>query len=588
MTAPDDPPAPEPNRKRTRKTSRKPSSKATNAAAVPDTEALPAPTPSPDLAPGLEAAPGPAADTAAMAALRTRDPARSREAAAFLSGFLPGLGHLLIGRRRDALVFGLPIVLLVAGIALAVATLGAARGAATLLTSEALWALIALQVALLAWRLIAALSILRDRRYPRRPRGDALVAALLIVFVLVPQGWALAVTNAAREAADRVFVGDGGSSGAWQPGTPGPGGSFDPGATGDPLPARSQAPLARLNVLLIGVDSGVGRSTALTDSMMVASLDPVAGTVSLISIPRDMVDVPLPDGSHYAGKINSLLTYARRHQAQFPGSSGEGHDVLMAALGTLLGVPVDLYAQVDLGSFVFVIDKLGGVDVNVARAFCDPTYREYGFLSGFSITAGRHHLGGTAALAYARVRHPSGESDFTRAARQQEVISAVRDAVVGSGFLADPVGLLEAIGQAVETNVPRAMLPTLAGWAGKVGRGDTYRAVIKPPLVRGTLDYRGSVQVPDVAAIRALAASLYTTPGTLPAASYKASPPLSDTSTSGGIGGCRAAPTPSPTPSQTPTATPTPAPTVTPKPTPTEAPTPTPEPTPEPTPVSTP
>jgi LCP family protein required for cell wall assembly len=581
VTAPDDTPAPEPNRKRTRKTSRKPSSKA-NAAAVPDTEALSDPLPTPEPAPELEAVPEPAPDAApSPAAVAVGALPRPWEAAAFLSGLLPGLGHLFVGRRRQALIFALPIVLLLVGILGAIAAVGVARGAATLLTSEALWALIGLQVALLAWRLIAAISILRDRRYPHRPRGDALVAALLIAFVLVPQGWALAVTNAAREAADRVFVGDGGSSGAWQPATPGPGTSLDPGSTGDPLPARSQAPLARLNLLLIGVDSGVGRSTALTDSMMVASLDPVAGTVSLISIPRDMVDVPLPDGSHYAGKINSLLTYARRHQSEFPGSSGDGHDVLMAALGTLLGVPVDLYAQVDLGSFVFVIDKLGGVDVNVAHAFCDSGYREYGFLNGFSITAGRHHLNGTAALAYARVRHPSGESDFTRAARQQEVISAVRDAVVGGGFLADPFGLFEAIGQAVQTNVPRAMLPSLAGWAGKVGREDTYRAVIKPPLVRGTLDYRGSIQVPDVAAIRALAATLFTAPGTLPAATYKAPPPLSDTATAGGVGGCRAAPTPSPSP----TATPIVVPTRPPKPSPTPAPTP--GPTPEPTPTGT-
>ena len=104
-------------------------------------------------------------------------------------------------------------------------------------------------------------------------------------------------------------------------------------------------------------------------------------------------------------------------------------------------------------------------------AFCDPHYSEYGYENGFSITAGRHHLNGHQALAYARVRKPAGESDFTRAARQQEVISAIRDAVVKGGFLNDPIGLLKSLGTA-ETNVPRKACPDLADAASKVGATD--------------------------------------------------------------------------------------------------------------------
>ena len=124
----------------------------------------------------------------------------------------------------------------------------------------------------------------------------------------------------------------------------------------------------------------------------------------MISIPRDLVDVPLPDGRRFRGKINSLVSYARHHPRQFPGSNGKGFDVLMDALGTLLQQPITYYAKVDLGGFVRVVDTLGGVNVNVARGFCDAKYSEYGYERGFSITAGRHHLNGQQALAYARVR----------------------------------------------------------------------------------------------------------------------------------------------------------------------------------------
>jgi hypothetical protein len=57
-----------------------------------------------------------------------------------------------------------------------------------------------------------------------------------------------------------------------------------------------------------------------------------------------MVDVPMPDGRQYRDKINSLVSYARRNPAQFPGSDGTGFDVLMDALGTLLNTRIEYYA----------------------------------------------------------------------------------------------------------------------------------------------------------------------------------------------------------------------------------------------------
>ena len=147
-----------------------------------------------------------------------------------------------------------------------------------------------------------------------------------------------------------------------------------------------------MNVLLIGMDSGVGRTTALTDTMIVVSLDPVAKTVSMASIPRDMVDVPLPDGRKYRGKINGLVSYARWHPNKFPGSK-DGQSVLTAALGTLLGMKIDYWAQVNLGGFVYLVDSVGGVNINVTDGFCDPRYKEYG-IKGFNITPGRYHMDG--------------------------------------------------------------------------------------------------------------------------------------------------------------------------------------------------
>jgi polyisoprenyl-teichoic acid--peptidoglycan teichoic acid transferase len=511
--------------------------------------------------------------------------ARDRYVPAALDAVVPGLGHLADGRRRRALVLGLPVIgLALLGIFVALTT-SPARIAATLIQSEVLWALIALQVVILAWRLIAVASSLVRPGLPRLGRRDVLPIVVLLVAVIAPQAYVGYATEVAREELDTVFADA-------SPAVPGP--SFepepdasltppDPSLIPSPTPTASPNVPPRMNVLIVGVDAGIGRNTYLTDTMIVVSLDQVGKTVSMVSVPRDMVDVPLPDGRRYRGKINSLVSYARHHPRQFPGSDGTGYDVLRGALGTLLQLRINYYAAVNLGGFVAVVDHLHGIDVSVAHAFCDPTYDEYGFTNGFSITAGRHHLNGQQALAYARVRKASGESDFTRAARQQEVLSGVRDAVVRGGFLDDPIGLFRALGDTVLTNVPRKILPDVADIATRIGRNDTYRAVITHPLVKPGFDVRGSIQIPDLAGIRKLADKLFTDPGVKPSEKYAVADTSSSRATSSGVGTCAPAPTPRPAPKPTPKPTPKPSPKPSPKPTPKPTATPTPAATPTPT-----
>jgi LCP family protein required for cell wall assembly len=525
--------------------------------------------------------------------------ARRRYVPAVLTVFVPGLGHLAAGRTRLAALFGLPLVLLAGVMAgLLVATTGEDL-LGVLVDDRVLLALIAAQGLLLGWRLLALGSSLADPRLPRPSLRDALPIALLAAVVIAPQAYAGYVTQVVRESADEVFVDPAGAPGAWRPESTVPPAATAPpaasplGGTPSPTPTASPSPTPaaeRINVLLIGVDAGVGRSTFLTDTMIVASLDPVAGTVSLLSFPRDLVDVPLPGGGRFTGKVNSLLAYARRNPGAFPGSSGDGHDVLMAAMGEMTGLRIDYYAQVNMGGFVAVVDTLGGIEVNVARAFCDPSYDEYGFTRGFAISAGRHKLNGYQALAYARVRKAAGESDLTRQARQQEVLSGIRDRVVSGGFLSDPVGFIKAMGRTVETNVPRSLVPTLVEYARKVDRSRTYRSVVSgSPMIRSGFDVRGYIFIGDFAAIRARADELFTPPGTLPDEKYLAPKAVAGKASGSGVSSCLPAATPKPTPKPTPQ--PTPRPTAAPTPTataPGETATPTAAPTPAPTAAPTP
>ena len=168
--------------------------------------------------------------------------------------------------------------------------------------------------------------------------------------------------------------------------------------------------------------------------------------------------------------------------------------------------------------FIHMVDAVGGVDITVARPIDDPGYDGFGAGGrGWSITKGRHHLDGVNALAYARSRKSAGESDFTRAGRQQQIIVALKNAATdgGSVFWELP-GLLDAVGDSIRTDLPVERLPQLAVAIDEMGSGGITRAVIRHPLVRSVDTRYGSSLQPDLAAIRAVAAKLFPPPGGSP------------------------------------------------------------------------
>ncbi|MHB8673024.1 MAG: LCP family protein [Candidatus Limnocylindrales bacterium] len=487
--------------------------------------------------------------------------ARARYGAAIASSVIPGLGHLIVGRRRAGVVFIAPLLVGLIGLGIVVATQPLVRTAAYLADPAVIGAILVVEIVVLAWRILAVGAVLLDPRFPRLGLRDAIPLVLLAIVVVAPQVGLAAATATLRDSEARIF----------QPATSDAGAPFPTFAAASPAASAASAATAspsaepsRLTVLLLGMDSGVGRTTALTDTMIVASLDRVARTVTMVSVPRDMVDVPLARGGSFYPKINGLVSYVAYHPDEFPGYRGNGQAVLAGALGTLLGVRIDYYAQVNLGGFVALVDSVGGVDVDVDHALCDPSYDEYGYVrSYFSIGAGRHHLSGDAALAFARIRKSAGESDFTRAARQQQILVALRDRIVHGGFLDDPLGFLRAIGDTIQTNIPPSLLPDLAPFVSGIDRSRVYETVIRYPLVHPTAvaDPRGSIQIPDLGAIARLGVSLYTAPGVMPDPAFVIPPPT--TAAAGPPAAaptCSAPPPPKPTPHPTPAASGSPGP----------------------------
>jgi LCP family protein required for cell wall assembly len=486
----------------------------------------------------------------------------NRHVAALLSALWPGLGQLAVGARRTGILLGLPpLILLVLAIG-ALASPDRLQRLAVLLDPSVLKTVLIFEGVLVLWRLVAVADAFRRGKGGAAERGMALTAVALI-FVIVPSAYAAYLTNVAGQAATEVF------QTADEPWVPQP--IDSPNRDQDfgvlpsqDIPASPPPTLGRFTVLLLGVDSGPGRSEFLTDTMIVASLDPIAGAVSMVSVPRDMVDVPLPDGRTFRPKLNSLVSYANSYPGKFKGAKS-GEAVLAAALGELLDVHIDGWAEVNLQGFVKVINSIGGVDITVHQALCDDTYSGF---DGFAINPGNYHLDGWNALAYARIRESVGQNDFTRAARQGEIVVAARDKVLHGGFLDDPAGLIEGMGKLIRTSLKADTISKYIAFAG-IQRDHIYRQVITYPLVHGASnDPRGSVLIPRMSLIRNLARRAFPEAGKLPrgmetipendAGRFKTKLPSSNA--------CAAPPaTPKPTPR--PTKKPTPAPTAPPPPT---------------------
>ena len=138
----------------------------------------------------------------------------------------------------------------------------------------------------------------------------------------------------------------------------------------------------RLNILLIGSDQRPNEGFYNTDTLIVVSVDPETKKVAMFSLPRDVVDVPIPSGpaqrvfgTVYAGKINSSFGAIRNREDLYPGSNRtRGYNGLKAVLGELYGLDIKYFVEVNFEGFKKVVDAIGGVTVNVQVPVVDDQY----------------------------------------------------------------------------------------------------------------------------------------------------------------------------------------------------------------------
>jgi len=225
-----------------------------------------------------------------------------------------------------------------------------------------------------------------------------------------------------------------------------------------PLVAPTASPAAtdipsiatRVTILLIGTDQRPGEKDApRTDTLIVVSIDPARKTAAMISIPRDTY-MTIPGIG--VDRVNTA--YGTGLAMDYPGGAPL---LTVKTIQNLTGIPIQHYFLLNFDVFYAAMDAMGPIEVCPNTAIHDPAYPDanYGYIV-VDFKPGCQMLNSIQLLQYARVRHNAGD-DFGRAARQQEVIRAVRAKALSLGGVSGLIGQAGTLWGKVHTNVSTDM-----------------------------------------------------------------------------------------------------------------------------------
>ena len=260
----------------------------------------------------------------------------------------------------------------------------------------------------------------------------------------------------------------------------------------------------RYNILLIGSDSGAGRLGVRTDSMTVASIDAGTGKTVLISLPRNLENVPFPKDSpmykiypygYNCGSeclLNGVHTAAADRPDLYPNSKDPGLDATIDAIRGVTGLKINYYTMINMLGFSSLVNAVGGVTVDVKTRIAmfghDDTYvNKY-------IDPGTRQLDGNQALWYARSRVQS--DDYTRMGRQKCLMSAMLHELSPTTVLFNATKILASGKDLLSTSIPSKELGQFAELALRSRNEKIMTVSLVPPTI--------STVNPDFVQIRAL------------------------------------------------------------------------------------
>lgn len=202
----------------------------------------------------------------------------------------------------------------------------------------------------------------------------------------------------------------------------------------------------RTNLLILGMDyADWWTSTARTDTIMLATFLPARPYVGLLSIPRDLWVVIPGVGEN---RINTAHFFAEA------AAGGSGPQAALDTVNLNFGLDLHYYVRVRFESVREIVNAMGGVDIDLPEP-----------MAGYP--AGRHHLTGNKALAFARDR--ANSDDFFRMQHAQLLVRAMlKQLIQPRSWVRLPAVGVAAL-RAVDTNLPAWLWPRLGLTLLRVG-----------------------------------------------------------------------------------------------------------------------
>ena len=249
------------------------------------------------------------------------------------------------------------------------------------------------------------------------------------------------------------------------------------------------APTEPFTVLLLGSDDDAKfvPDRLNTQSMILLRVDPASKQATMLSIPRDLwVQIP----NQGWGKISTAYQLG-------------GAPSAVAAVESNFKVHVDDYVWIGLNGLVHLIDKLGGVNLQVTNPVMDDFYPTdlntsdypYGYYR-VAVLPGAVHLDGVHALQYVRSRHGDIRGDFARSERQQQLLLAIKSQASHLN-VADLPAMAAAFNGEVKTSIGLDRLRALLGIANDFTGSNVHRVVLVPPYTSEGYAAGQSVVFPD-------------------------------------------------------------------------------------------
>ncbi|WP_336321278.1 LCP family protein [Streptomyces lavendofoliae] len=176
-----------------------------------------------------------------------------------------------------------------------------------------------------------------------------------------------------------------------------------------------------------------------TDSMMILAACGSGNT--MISLPRDS-DVEIPK---FVGSESGKTFPAQGRRVKLNAAYAEdGPELLVRTVEHNTGLRIDHYAEIGFAGFANIVDALGGVEMDIPKAFKDKK-------SGADFRAGKQTLNGEQSLAFVRTRYAFAGSDLDRTKNQQKFLATLANQAATPGTLLNPFRLYPTLGAGLDT-----------------------------------------------------------------------------------------------------------------------------------------